>query len=141
MISHMRKTATELGLPLGKREKTFNSRLAQELGLWAESKDKGDEFHKAVFNAYFADGENIAKIPLLVDLATSVGLPGEEAAAVLETRAFEAAVDDDWKLARKKAITAVPTFMVNQDKLVGAQPYEMLVKFIDINGAKKRHLY
>ena len=61
MRRHLRKTADELGLPLGEREKTYNSRLAQELGLWAESKNKGDEFHAAVSKAYFVEGKNIAK--------------------------------------------------------------------------------
>jgi predicted DsbA family dithiol-disulfide isomerase len=138
MMSRLRKTAADLGLPFGERKKTYNSRLAQELGLWAESKDKGDVFHTAAFKAYFVDGKNIAKIPVLVDLAASVELPGEEAAAVLETRAFKAAVDADWNLSREKAITAVPTFVMNQDKLVGAQPYEMLIKLMESNGVKKR---
>ena len=138
MMRHLTKTAAALGLPFGEREKTYNSRLAQELGLWAESKDKGDVFHTAAFRAYFADGKNIAKIPVLVDLAASVGLPSEEAAAVLATRVFKAAVDADWNLSREKAITAVPTFVMNQDKLVGAQPYEMLVKLLEANGIHKR---
>jgi len=138
MMRHLEKTAADLGLPFGKREKTYNSRLAQELGLWAESKHKGDVFHAAAFRAYFVDGKNIARIPFLVDLAASVGLSGEEAETVLATRAFKAAVDADWNLAREKGITAVPTFVMNQDKYVGAQPYEMLVKLMKANGVNKR---
>lgn len=75
---------------------------------------------------------------MLVDLAASVELPSEEAAAVLAKRAFKGAVDADWNLSRDKAITAVPTFVMNQDKLVGAQPYEMLVKLMEANGVKKK---
>jgi len=138
MMHNLRKTAADLGLPLGERKKTYNSRLAQELGLWAESKNKGDVFHTAAFKAYFVDGKNIGKIPVLVDLAASVELPREEAAAVLATRAFKAAVDADWSLAREKGITAVPTFVMNQEKYVGAQPYEMLIKIMEVNGVKKR---
>ena len=108
MMGHLRKTAAELGLPFGKREKTYNSRLSQELGLWAESKNKGDVFHKAAFKAYFVDVKNIAKIPVLVDLAASVELTGEEAAAVLETRAFKAAVDADWNLSLGKGSSQHP---------------------------------
>ena len=138
MMRHLRKTAADLGLPLGERKKTYNSRLAQELGLWAESKNKGDVFHTAAFKAYFVDGKNIGKIPVLVDLAASVELPREEAAAVLETRAFKAAVDADWSLSQEKGITAVPTFVMNHDKLVGAQPYEMLERLMEANGVKRR---
>lgn len=137
-MRHLRKTAADLGLPLGERKKTYNSRLAQELGLWAESRNKGDVFHTAAFKAYFVDGKNIGKIPVLVDLAASVELPREEAATVLATRAFKAAVDADWSLSREKGITAVPTFVMNHDKLVGAQPYEMLERLMEANGVKRR---
>jgi predicted DsbA family dithiol-disulfide isomerase len=138
MMLRLRKTAVDLGLPFGERRKTYNSRLAQELGLWAESKNKGYVFHKAAFKAYFVHGKNIAKIPVLVDLAASIGLSSKEAAAVLESRAFKNLVDADWDLSREKEITAVPTFVMNHDKLVGAQPYEVLTKFVVTNGVKKK---
>jgi predicted DsbA family dithiol-disulfide isomerase len=137
MIRYLKKTAADLGLVVGEMKKTYNSRLAQELGLWAESKNKGDLFHVAVYKAYFVDGKNIAKIPVLVDLAISVGLASEEAAEVLAARAFKGAVDSDCNLSQEKGITAVPTFFMNKDKLVGTQPYEMLVKLVEANGVKK----
>jgi len=136
-MRRLKKTASDLGLPFGEREHTYNSRLSQELGLWAESKGMGDAFHMATFRAYFADGKNIAKIPALLDLAASVALPVGEAAEVLAKRMFKSAVDADWNLSRKKWITSVPTFVMNQDKLVGAQPYEMLVKLLDAHGVER----
>lgn len=138
MMLHLKKTADDLGLPLGKRETTYNSRLAQELGLWAESKNKGDEFHMAAFRAYFVDGKNIAKLPVLLDLATSVDLPSKEAKHVLEKREYKAAVDADWELSRTKGITGVPAFVINKDLLVGAQPYEMLEKLMQTNQIPKK---
>ena len=133
----LKDKAEELGLPLGERKNTYNSRLAQELGLWAESKGRGDEFHMAAFKAYFVDGKNIAKIPVLLDLAESAGLPRDEAETVLSTRSFKDPVDEDWALSREVGITAVPTFVIDQNKLVGAQPYETLEKFMTVNGVEK----
>jgi len=129
--------AAEVGLPLGERDKTYNSRLAQELGKWAEEKDRGEEFHNAVFRAYFVDGINIAKIPELVALAKSVGLSEKEARRVLENRIFREVVDRDWSRTRDLGITAVPTFLFNERMLVGAQPYEVLEQFLIAGGAKK----
>jgi predicted DsbA family dithiol-disulfide isomerase len=140
MKDRMKQAADEAGLPLGDRDKTFNSRLAQELGKWADSKDKGDPFHYAVFKAFFADGINIAKIPALLDIAASVGLPVSEAEAVLVKRTFKSAVDEDWSLSREKGITAVPTFVIDNDKLVGAQPYEMLERLMEEKGVKKKSI-
>ena len=134
----MSKTAEDFGLPFRGSEKIYNSRLAQELGLWSESKNKGDEFHAAVFKAYFMDRKNIASIPVLVELAASVGLPADEAAGILATGAFKAAVDADWALSREKSITAVPTLVLNQDRVVGAQPYEALEGLMEANGVQRR---
>jgi predicted DsbA family dithiol-disulfide isomerase len=138
MLNHMRKTAENLSLPFGNLKMLFNSRLAQELGLWAESKDKGDAFHMAAFKANFVDGENIALLPVLLNMAHSVGLPREEAREVLEARVYEEAVDKDWALSRAKGITAVPTFVLDPQKLVGAQPFEIMEQFVKQNGVKRR---
>ena len=37
------------GLPYGTRTMTYNSRLAQELGKWAETQPDGDKIHEALF--------------------------------------------------------------------------------------------
>ncbi|UCH82496.1 MAG: DsbA family protein [Nitrospiraceae bacterium] len=138
MKDRLKKAADEAGLPLGDRMKTFNSSLAQELGKWAETKDKGDPFHFAVFRAFFADGINIAKISALMDITASVGLSRDEAEEVISYRTFKADVDKDWSLASEKGITAVPTFVMNNARLVGTQPYEMLERLMEEKGVKKR---
>ena len=133
-----RRVAEDLGLPWGERKKTFNSRLAQELGKWAESKGRGEPFYQAVFRAYFVDGVNISKKEILIQLAESAGLPGKEAGEVLEKRKFRREVDADWDLAHQRGITAVPTFIIGDRAVVGAQPYEVLETFLLNNGARKR---
>jgi predicted DsbA family dithiol-disulfide isomerase len=138
IVRRLENKAAELGLPFGERTKTYNSRRAQELGSWAESKNRGDAFHMAAFKAYFVDGKNIAKIPVLLDVAASAGLPREEAEVVLSTRTFKDPVDEDWAISKVRGITAVPTFVINHDRLVGAHPYETLEKFVAANGAGKR---
>ena len=117
---------------------TYNSRLAQELGKWAESQSLGDEFHDAAFRAYFADGKNIAEVPVLVELADSVGLDGEAAGKVLEERSFDEAVDADWARARMMGVSAVPTFVMGTRGLVGAQPYDTIARFLETNGVPTR---
>jgi predicted DsbA family dithiol-disulfide isomerase len=134
----LRKAAEEAGLPLGDRQKTYNSRLAQELGKWAEEKDRGEEFHHAVFRAYFVDGINIARMGELVSLAKVAGLSEPEARKTLELRTHKAAVDADWKKSRQLGVTAVPTFVLDQKGVVGAQPYEVLEHFLEENEIKRK---
>jgi predicted DsbA family dithiol-disulfide isomerase len=139
IMARLKQVADELRLPLGERKKTYNSRLAQELAKWAESKAKGDEFHEAVFRAYFVDGKNIGNVDELVVLAKSIGLPEKEARAILELRTFREAVDSDWSRSHVLGIAGVPTFVIDQQAIVGFQPYEILEQFLKTSGAKKRN--
>jgi len=134
----LKTVAEELGLPLGERTRTYNSRLAQELAKWAESQGKGDEFHDAVFRAYFVDGRNIAEIDVLADLAHEAGLSEDEARIVVRERSFREAVDADWMSSHQMGITAVPTFVMGREAVVGAQPYGVLEHFLVQNKGKRR---
>jgi predicted DsbA family dithiol-disulfide isomerase len=138
IMERLRQVADELGLPFGERKKTYNSRLAQELAKWAESTGKGDAFHDALFRAYFVGARNIGKVEDIVEVAASIGLPGDEARSVCASRAFKEAVDADWARSRALKITAVPTFVIGDERVVGAQPYEVLEKFVKGCGAARR---
>jgi predicted DsbA family dithiol-disulfide isomerase len=134
----LKHVADDLGLPLTERTKTYNSRLAQELAKWAESKGNGDEFHKAVFRAYFVEGRNIGKVDELVSLTRLLGLSGEEAKRVLKLRIFSDAVDADWSRCHALGITAVPTFVLDHHGIVGFQPYDALEQLLKTKKISKR---
>jgi predicted DsbA family dithiol-disulfide isomerase len=134
----LKDVAHQLSLPLGKRTKTYNSRLAQELAKWAESKGKGDEYHKAVFRAYFVEGRNISEVDELVSIAKSLGLQENEARKVLELRTFKETVDSDWSRCHALGITAVPTFVIDHQTIVGFAPYEDLEHLIKTKNMRKR---
>jgi predicted DsbA family dithiol-disulfide isomerase len=136
MHAQMKARMDAEGLPYGERTHTYNSRLAQELGKWADTQPGGEAFHDAMFRAYFVDGRDISQPAELLDIAQAVGLPEEAAREVLEKRTFKAAVDADWKLSRQYGITGVPTFVVGRYGVVGAQPYEALEELVRKAGAK-----
>ena len=138
MLTRLKQVARDLELPFGDRKMTFNSRLAQELGKWAEQLGKGDAFHDAVFRAYFAVGRNIADVNILADITTSVGLDAKEAHDVIAARTFKEAVDTDWTRAYESRVTAVPTFVMNGQALVGAQTFNALANFVLENKVKRR---
>jgi predicted DsbA family dithiol-disulfide isomerase len=126
MQAQMRARMAAEGLPYGDRKMTFNSRLAQELASWAVSQPGGEAIHDALFRSYFVDGKNIGDPDVLVELAKSVGLSADEAREVIDTRSHKAAVDADWEKSREYGVTGVPTYVVGDRGVVGAQPYETL---------------
>lgn len=133
-ISEVKKRLQDLmaeaGLPYGNRTHTFNSRLAQELGKWADTQKGGDQIHDLLYRAYFVDNVNIGDVDELVKIAAAAGLDEDAARRVIDERQFEAEVDEDWKLSRSIGVTGVPTFYANEMAVVGCQPYDVLEKFV-----------
>ena len=126
------------GLPYGRRTHTYNSRLAQELGKWADTQRGGEAIHDALYRAYFVENRNIGDSEILVEIAQSVGLPADEARAVLTERRFKNEVDADWAKSHSYGVTGVPTFVAARYGVVGAQPYEVLVELVEKAGAARR---
>jgi predicted DsbA family dithiol-disulfide isomerase len=130
MQAQMRARMEAEGLPYGSRSMTYNSRLAQELGAWADTQPGGEAIHDALFRAYFVDAKNIGDPEVLVAIAKAVGLPEAGAREVLEKRTFRAAVDADWEKSHEYGVTGVPTFVAGNRGVVGAQPYEALEELV-----------
>jgi len=59
MYLRMKALMDAEGLPYGRRTHTYNSRLAQELGKWADTQAGGGAIHDALYRAYFVDARNI----------------------------------------------------------------------------------
>lgn len=138
MNGRLKKAADNAGLPLGRRTMTYNSRLAHELGKWAESKGKGDEYHRAVFHAFFVEGSNISSASVLVGLAERIGLSGEEAGNIIETRPFKDVVDADWSRSLKVDPEYIPSLMIGERLLVNPQEYSLWEQFMAENNAGRR---
>ena len=130
MHAQMKARMDAEGLPYGERTMTYNSRLAQELGKWADTQPGGDAIHDALFRAYFVEARDISQPAELLKIVEQVGLPVDGAREVLEKRTFKEAVDRDWELSRRIGVTGVPTFVAGRYGVVGAQPYEALEQLV-----------
>lgn len=126
------------GLPYGERTHTYNSRLAQEIGAWADTQEGGDVMHDALYRAYFVDTKNIGDPDVLLEIVEANGLSVDEARKVLEERTFKDVVDEDWSKSHQYGVTGVPTFVAAGHGVVGAQPYDTLEKFLESVGAEER---
>lgn len=138
MYQRMKGLMDAEGLPYERRTHTYNSRLAQELGKWADTQPGGAALHEALYKAYFVEARNIGDPEILVEIAASVGLPADEARAVLDERRFKDAIDADWAKSHQYGVTGVPTFVAGRYGVVGAQPYEVLEQLVEKAGAARR---
>jgi len=139
MYTRMKGLMDAEDLPYSHRTHTYNSRLAQELGKWADTQPGGEAIHDALYRAYFVDGVNVGDVEALLKIAEAVGLDVAAARGVLESRSFKDAVDADWEKSRQYGVTGVPTFVVGRQGVVGAQPYETLEKLLQEAGVEARN--
>ena len=130
MKQRMSGLMAEENLPYGNRSHTYNSRFAQELAKWGESFPEREALNLKLFEAYFAEGRNLAEPVVLLEVSEAAGLSRETADEVIRKRLFQNAVDADWKRAHELGVTGVPTFVSGNRGLVGAQPYEALEQLI-----------
>jgi predicted DsbA family dithiol-disulfide isomerase len=126
------------GLSYNDRSHTYNSRLAQEIGTWADTQAGGEAIHDKFYEAYFVNGRNVGDLYVIIDVVKSAGLDEQEARAVLDERRFKDAVDADWEKSHSYGVTGVPTFVCKGQGLVGAQPYEGLEQLMQEAGAERR---
>ena len=125
-------------LPYKNRTHTYNSRLAQEIGAWAQSIDNETSIHDNFFEAYFVQGLNVGLESVILDVVSKSGLNPEEARKVIKNRLFMKNIDEDWNKSRSYGVTGVPTYVYQKQSMVGAQPHENLVEFLNYFGIPKR---
>jgi len=130
-FANVKRLADEDGLTLKFAEKLPNSRMALYISEFARKKGKFEEFHKLVLDAYWLEGKDIGDKNLLFDLAESVGLNKSEIDNFLDTDEPFKELQKSLKELRKYGINGVPTFLIEDRLIVGAQPYKVFKNVIN----------
>lgn len=108
------------------------TRLAHQAAHWAREQGRFDEYHEAVFRAFFERGEDIGDVGVLTALAVGVGLDGEALRQALERRDFEKSVLEDERDAEALGLRGVPAFIADRRAMLsGVQPLERLTQLVE----------
>jgi predicted DsbA family dithiol-disulfide isomerase len=114
------------------RVRDGNSFDAHRLIHLAAAHGLQDAMKGRLLEAHFRDGELISDHDTLARLAAEVGVPEDEARAVLASDRFAEEVRTDEYTAHRLGITAVPYFVIDRRFGVpGAQPPELLLKGLE----------
>jgi predicted DsbA family dithiol-disulfide isomerase len=123
--------AERLGMTMRLPPVQPRSRLAHEAAHWARTAGRFNDYHAAIFRAFFERGEDIGQPDRLVDLARELGLDHAALAAALEGRTFEQSVLMDEHDAKAIGIQAVPAFVAARKITVsGVQPLTALQELV-----------
>ena len=89
-----------------------------------------EEMKLALFSAYFTDGKNINDLGVLVALAQAVGLDKSDAEQALKSEKYAQAVREEETIWMQRGIQSVPTFVIGNQGVAGAQEPTTLAAFI-----------
>jgi predicted DsbA family dithiol-disulfide isomerase len=129
-VDNMREIARQSGIEMIRPAIIPNTRKAHEATEYARDGGRLWEFHRAVFKAYWEDERNIGDVPVLLDVASSCGLDGEDLREALADGRYADRVREQMEWGRAAGVTGVPTAIFNERfAVVGAQDYEV---FADI---------
>jgi predicted DsbA family dithiol-disulfide isomerase len=123
--------AEQLGITMKLPPVQPRTRLAHQAAHWARSCGRFDDYHGALFRAFFERGEDIGQVPVLIRLAEDLGLDGDALREALERGEFEPSVLADERDAEVFGVQGVPAFVADRRAMLsGVQSAENLRRLI-----------
>lgn len=115
------------------------SPLATEAGRCAHAQGRFWEFHDALYSFiwdnYYSQGTNVegqsAYRGQLDELARQAGVDVEAFRACLDADTYTEAVARDRQQGQQQGVRGTPTFFVNGQRVVGAQPFDVFAQLIE----------
>ena len=133
MNDHVTQMAAEVGLTYHMDKAIVaNSFDAHRFAHLAKQNGKGEDAEEALFNAYFAEGKNIADHDTLAGLGESIGLDKVLVEQTLATNQYAADVQQDVAQAQQLGISGVPFFVLdNKYGISGAQAVPVFLQTLE----------
>jgi len=129
--TQVEQLARRADLCLRKPDFLPNSHWALEAAEFAREKGKEGIFHELVFRAYFLEGQDIGSLEVLLKIGRESGLDPMELKEAIRSGRYYSVIENYRQEAREVGVTAVPTFIIGQHHITGAQSYLLLKRAID----------
>ncbi|MEC8230676.1 MAG: DsbA family oxidoreductase [Pseudomonadota bacterium] len=107
-----------------------NTFKAHQLIHFAASLGAEEAMKLRLFKAYFTEGKNINDIDVLVEEAAQVGIEPASTREVLMSEQYAQQVRQEENLWLQRGVQSVPTFVIGNQGVAGAQEPETLAAFI-----------
>jgi predicted DsbA family dithiol-disulfide isomerase len=129
MMEHLRTMGAAFGITFADRPLLSNSRLALQAVEFARDHAKFQEYHQALFTAYFSEGLNIGDLNVLKQIARDTGLDAEVMNQDVVNGKYLSTLAAARDNAARLGVSGVPTFFIGMKKtIVGAQPLDVFRK-------------
>jgi predicted DsbA family dithiol-disulfide isomerase len=98
-----------------------NTLQAHRLATWAQQRSDAAALVARLYSANFQRGENLGDVATLVRIAGECGYDTADVSIFLDSDALKAEVLADEAAIRQRGITMVPTFLIGNQTIVGAE--------------------
>lgn len=118
-----------------------NSHLAMIADAFARDRGLREPFHTKMFQAYWQEHHNIGDRQVVLDAARDSGLDTAELEKAMDDGRYEQELAAVYEECNRYGITGVPTFIIGRYMVVGAQPYEMLERALDLASSEEEKVH
>ena len=134
----MRNFAARFGIDdFVTRDRIPNTRRALALAEVARDEGKLDDYRQRAMDAHWRDGLDLEDDDVLRELARASQLPDDAVARSKEQHYLDR-IDATRAESANLGVRGIPTFILGNYAMSGAQPYEAFVAFAERAGATKR---
>jgi predicted DsbA family dithiol-disulfide isomerase len=123
--ANIRARAHEVGFTIAMTDdsRIYNTFDAHRLLHWAGLEGRQAALKRALFAAYFTNGQNPGDHAVLADAAEAAGLDGDKARELLGSDAYAKEVREVEAFWRRQGVNAVPAVIINERYVIsGGQP-------------------
>ncbi|MFC1943873.1 DsbA family protein [Chloroflexota bacterium] len=128
---YLSERADELGLKLKRSPIVPCSRPALEIAEYAREQEKFDQFHLAVFKAYWEEAKNIGLRSTIYEIAQKCALNVTEVEHCLDDGRYTQSVITQSEEAKRHGINGIPAYIIGESFIEGAQPYEVFQRAME----------
>jgi protein-disulfide isomerase len=107
------------------------SRRAAEAAACAGAQGRFWEYHDVLYSSQRGENSGTFAVPNLKRFAAQLGLDQTAFDSCVDGRAYKAAVDADTNEVHSLGLTGTPTFVINGQRVVGAQDYSVFASVIE----------
>jgi len=129
-LAAMTGEAAALGIELRPPPVVPWSRKAHELAFHAREQGCFGPIHRAIFDGYFLDGQDIGRVDVLVELAAGAGLDRTTSRVILDVDRFAAVVTAERGAAEVAGVHGIPVLEWGGRRLTGFHGLEEIRTFL-----------
>ncbi len=137
-LPYLSEHADELGLKLKRSPIVPCSRLALEVAEYAKEQGKFDQFHLAVFKAYWEEAKNIGLRSVIREIVQECGLDADEVERCLDEGRYTQAIKTQSEEAKRSGINGIPAYVVGGFLIEGVQPYQFFQSAVEAELGKSK---